>query len=284
MISLTQSRSIPDPAARGKGLLLAWALLGLYLFGALLASVFGLGDDWASGGDRAEHLAPGTAAWLGTDQLGRDLAAMTLQGCWTAFMIGGFAAGGAIVLGAGLGLLSGWYHGWLDRFVLWLSTAVSAIPGIVLILVIAAAMGPGLPALITAFIAVSWVGVYRIVRAETRRLREEEYVRTALACGARTRSILSRHLLPQFLPLIAVQFGLAFVGAIQAEAVLSFLGLGAPDLASWGRMIAEAWTWDDLGHGRWWRLSAASLALAGLALSVQTLSQSGVRRRRTSTC
>ena len=72
MISLTQSRSIPDPAARGKGLLLAWALLGLYLFGALLASVFGLGDDWASGGDRAEHLAPGAAAWLGTDQLGRD--------------------------------------------------------------------------------------------------------------------------------------------------------------------------------------------------------------------
>jgi peptide/nickel transport system permease protein len=254
-------------------------MLGIYLLCALLASVFGVGSDWASGSARTEHLAPSAAAWLGTDQLGRDLAAMTLQGCSTAFLIGGLAAGGAIVLGAALGLLSGWYHGWLDRFVLWLSAAVSAIPAVVLILVIAAAMGPGLPALITAFVAVSWVGVYRIVRAETRRLRDEEYVRTALACGARTRSILSRHLLPQFLPLIAVQYGLAFVGAVQAEAVLSFLGLGAPELASWGRMIAEAWTWDDLGHGRWWRLSAASLALAGLALSVLTLSQSGARRR-----
>jgi peptide/nickel transport system permease protein len=279
VISLPEAKVISASAPRSKGLRLAWALLGLYFVAALLASVFGIGSDWASGGERTENLAPSAGAWLGTDQLGRDLAAMTLQGCWTAFQIGGLAAGGAIVLGAGLGLLSGWYHGWLDRFVLWLSTAVSAIPGVVLILVIAAAMGPGLPALITALVAVSWVGVYRVVRAETRRLRDEEYVRTAIACGARTRSILGRHLLPQFLPLIAVQYGLAFVGAIQAEAVLSFLGLGAPDLASWGRMIAEAWTWDDLGHGRWWRLSAASLALAGLALSVQTLSQSGARRR-----
>jgi peptide/nickel transport system permease protein len=279
VISASASGFDSAPAARRKGRRIAWALLGLYLLGALLASVFGLGSDWANGAERAEHLEPSATAWLGTDQLGRDLAAMTLQGCWTAFLIGGLAAGGAIIVGAGLGLLSGWYHGWLDRFVLWLSTAVSAIPGVVLILVIAAAMGPGLAALITAFVAVSWVGVYRIVRAETRRLREEEYVSTALASGARTRSILGRHLLPQFLPLIAVQYGLAFVGAIQAEAVLSFLGLGAPDLASWGRMIAEAWTWDDLGHGRWWRLSAASLALAGLALCVQTLSQSGARRR-----
>lgn len=279
MIARPNATVLPASSPHSKGLRLAWTLLGVYLIGALLASVFGLGSNWASGGERAEHLAPGAVAWLGTDQLGRDLAAMTLQGCWTAFLIGGLAAGGAIVVGAGLGLLSGWYHGWLDRFVLWLSTAVSAIPGIVLILVIAAAMGPGLPALITAFIAVSWVGVYRIVRAETRRLRDAEYVRTALASGARTRSILGRHLLPQFLPLIAVQYGLAFVGAIQAEAVLSFLGLGAPELASWGRMIAEAWTWDDLGHGRWWRLTAASLALAGLALSVQTLSQSSARRR-----
>mgnify|MGYP001978219664 FL=1 len=76
-----------------------------------------------------------------------------------------------------------------------------------------------------------------------------------------------------------MQFGLGFVGAIQAEAVLSFLGLGAPDLPTWGRMIAEAWTWDDLGHGRWWRLTAASLALAGLAVSVLTLSRSDERRR-----
>jgi peptide/nickel transport system permease protein len=277
--SVTRTKWIPSPKLGNGGLVFAWAMLGIYLLCALLASVFGVGSDWASGSARTEHLAPSAAAWLGTDQLGRDLAAMTLQGCSTAFLIGGLAAGGAIVLGAALGLLSGWYHGWLDRFVLWLSAAVSAIPAVVLILVIAAAMGPGLPALITAFVAVSWVGVYRIVRAETRRLRDEEYVRTALACGARTRSILSRHLLPQFLPLIAVQYGLAFVGAVQAEAVLSFLGLGAPELASWGRMIAEAWTWDDLGHGRWWRLSAASLALAGLALSVLTLSQSGARRR-----
>lgn len=259
----------------------AWArwTLGAYALCAALAGLGWLGSAWQTSGGRTEHLPPGSAAWLGTDQLGRDIAAMTAQGAWTAFVIGGLAAGGATVLGALLGMSSGWRPGWWDRFALWLSAAVSAIPGILLILVIAAAMGPGLPALIVAIAAVSWVGVYRLVRAETRRLRDEEFVQTALAQGESARGILIRHLAPHFAPLVLVQFGLGFVGAIQAEAVLSFLGLGAPEHASWGRMIAEAWTWDDLGHGRWWRLTAASLALGGLAVSVLALSRSGARRR-----
>ena len=259
----------------------AWArwMLGAYAFCAALAGLGWLGPAWQAGAGRAEHLPPGSAAWLGTDQLGRDIASMTAQGAWTAFVIGGLAAGGATLLGALLGMSSGWRPGWWDRFALWLSAAVSAIPGILLILVIAAAMGPGLPALIVAIAAVSWVSVYRLVRAETRRLREEEFVQTALAQGDSANRILLRHLAPHVAPVVLVQFGLGFVGAIQAEAVLSFLGLGAPEHASWGRMIAEAWTWDDLGHGRWWRLTAASLALGGLAISVLALSRSGARHR-----
>ncbi|MCH2101560.1 MAG: ABC transporter permease [Planctomycetes bacterium] len=257
-----------------------WARWTLATYGAcaLLAGLGWLGSSWQKGLNRVEHLPPGAGAWLGTHQLGRDIAAMVAQGAWTAFLIGGLAAGGATLVGALLGMGSGWRPGWLDRFALWLSSAVSAIPGMILILVIAAAMGPGLPALIVAIAAVSWVSVYRLVRAETRRLREEEFVQTALAQGESSIGILVRHLTPHFVPLVLVQFGLGFVGAIQAEAVLSFLGLGAPEYASWGRMIAEAWTWDDLGHGRWWRLMAASLALGGLAISVLTLSRSAARR------
>lgn len=258
-----------------------WARWTLFAYGtcAVLAGIGWLGGSWQKGADRAEHLPPQAGAWLGTDQLGRDVAAMTLQGAWTAFLIGGLAAGGATVLGALLGMGSGWRPGWLDRVALWLSAAVSAIPGILLILVIAAAMGPGLLALIVAIAAVSWVSVYRLVRAETRRLRDQEFVQTALAQGESSTRVMLRHLGPHFLPLVLVQFGLGFVAAIQAEAVLSFLGLGAPEHASWGRMIAEAWTWDDLGHGRWWRLTAASLALGGLAVSVLTLSRSAARHR-----
>ena len=262
------------PATRGRSV--ARAALGIYAACALLAA-FGLGDVRGAAG--AEHLAPQTGSWLGTDQLGRDVAQLTLHASAAAFLIGGLAAGGATLLGVLLGMGAGWRAGWLDRAILWLSAVVSAIPGILLILVIAAAMGPGLPALVVAIAAVSWVGVYRLVRAETRRLRNEEFVQTALASGAAPSWVLLRHLSPHFLPVVLVQFGLGFVGAIQAEAVLSFLGLGAPDLPTWGRMIAEAWTWDDLGHGRWWRLTAASLALAGLAVSVLTLSRSDERRR-----
>lgn len=258
-----------------------WACFTLAVYGACaaLAGLGLLGTRWQQGAGRAEHLPPGNGAWLGTDQLGRDIAAMTAHGAWTAFVIGGLAAGGATLIGALLGMSSGWKPGWWDRFALWLSAAVSAVPGILLILVIAAAVGPGLPALIVAIAAVSWVSVYRLVRAETRRLRDEEFVQTALAQGEFSTIVLLRHLTPHVFPLVLVQFGLAFVGAIQAEAVLSFLGLGAPGHASWGRMIAEAWAWDDLGYGRWWRLTAASLALGGLAISVLTISRSGEHRR-----
>ncbi len=208
---------------------------------------------------------------MGTDQLGRDLLAQLLQGTRIALAVGLLAAGGAVLLGTILGIISGWHRGWIDGIVLWLSGTVVAIPGVLLILAIAAMMGKGFTAVCTSFALVSWVGVYRLVRAETQRMHSEDFILAAKASGARPWQIFSRHLLPHLRPLIAVQFGLAFVWAIQTEAVLSFLGVGLVDLPSWGSMIAEAWEWNDLGQGRWWRLTGATIALAGLALSVQRL-------------
>lgn len=254
------------------------ALIG-YLVLAAAAAVGLVGADWRTGNAEVEHLAPGASAWLGTDHLGRDVAAMTARATWTAVLLGGAAAAGAVLLGTMLGLLAGWRAGGWDRFILWCSASISSIPGILWILVVATALGPSLSTLIVAVILVGWVGVYRLVRSEARRLRAHGYVEASLAAGAPTRRVILQQLLPQMTAIMSVQFGLLFVGTIQAEAALSFLGLMAADVPSWGRMIAEAWSWDDLGHGRWWRLTAASLALGGLALAVLTLSRSTGSRR-----
>jgi peptide/nickel transport system permease protein len=260
-----------------------WALLlAIYLLLGLASQLGLAGSQWSVSQPGFESQAPSRLAWFGTDHLGRDLFAQTMQGIRIALAVGFLAAGGAVVLGTLLGLVSGYYRGPIDGLVLWLSGAVAAIPGILLVLALASAMGPGFVSLCVAFAAVSWISIYRLVRAETCRLVEEDFVLASRANGASSGRILLRHLLPNLWPILAVQFCLAFIYAIQAEAILSFLGVGLLDTPSWGHMIADAWAFDDLGHGRWWRLTAATLALAGLALTVQKLclpSRESERRR-----
>lgn len=115
------------------------------------------------------------------------------------------------------------------------------------------------------------VGTSRLVRAETLRLRAADFVTAARAQGAGGVRIAARHLLPNLAPLLGVQFALAFVFAVKAEIVLTFFGLGGGASASWGRMLADAWGFDDLVHGRWARLLAVTAAAAGLVLAVHAL-------------
>ncbi len=246
-------------------------LLGVWLVLAVACQLGWLAADWRSQHDGAEFLAPSAANPLGTDHLGRDLLAQTLQGSRIAFLVGSLAAGAAVLIGAALGLAAAWYRGPVDALCNWLSGAVAAIPGMLLVVVVAALLGHGLLPLCTAFAVVSWVGVYRLVRAEARRLVDQDYVLAARACGAPPLRLMLRHLMPALRPMLLAQFSLAFVAAIKAEAVLSFLGVGLAEQPSWGRMIADAWALGDLEQGRWWRLAAASGALALLALPVYRL-------------
>lgn len=249
-----------------------WSLLFLVYLLVAVACQFGwLGSSWTEQHAGLEMQGPSASAWLGTDQLGRDLLAQLIQGTRIALAVGALAAGGAVLLGTALGLLSGWFGGWVDKFVLWLSSTVVAIPGILLVVAIASVMDKGMAAVITAFALVSWVGVYRLIRAQTMRLRNADFALAARAGGTPTQHILQRHLLPHLFPLMRVQFSLSFIWAIQTEAILSFLGIGLAEQPSWGRMIADAWAWNDLGNGQVWRLLSATLALAGLSLCVHRI-------------
>ena len=253
-----------------------WLLLGVYLALGLAAGAGWIAGDYARQHDGLESFPPGEGFLLGTDHLGRSVAARVVHGARIALEIGVLAAGIAVFLGAAFGLLAGWYRGWADACLIWLSGAITAIPGIVLILALGFVFGRGFHSVFLAIGLVTWVEVFRLSRAEVLRLRESDYVTAARAAGAGAGRLLLHHLLPNLLPLLLVQFTLRFVIAVKAEVVISFLGLGMAAEPSWGRMIARAQY--DLPQGVWWPLTAATLAMAGLILAVHMLSD-GLRDR-----
>jgi peptide/nickel transport system permease protein len=248
-----------------------WLLvLALYVLGAIAtaAGLFSLEIDLEN---FQADLAPSAQHWLGTDHLGRDLLSLAVNGGRVALIVGTLAAGVALLIGTTTGCLAGWYGGKIDALFMWLAGSIAAIPGILLILLMSWVMNGGYVGVFLAVGLVSWVGIYRMVRSEVQHLRHAPFVVAAELQGASAPHVFQRHLLPNMLPLLSTQFLLHFIFAVKAEAILSFLGVGMHDSPSWGRLIADAWTLDDLGSGRWWRLTAATLAMAGLVLALQQI-------------
>lgn len=246
-------------------------LLGIYLALALACQGGWIGSDWAEQHDLLENIPPSARAWLGTDHLGRSLSANLLQGCRLALGLGSLSALLGVLLGTLLGALAGWKQGTVDAVCLWIAGVSTAIPGLLLALLLAFVLGHGFWTLCLAIGFSSWVGIFRLVRAEVLRLQNQSFVGAAQSFGASPWFVFRRHFLPHLKPMLAVQFGLLFVFAVQAEVILSFLGVGIDSMPSWGRMIADAWAWDDLGFGNYWRMGSATLAMAGLVLAVQQI-------------
>ncbi|MFT7516813.1 MAG: peptide/nickel transport system permease protein [Myxococcota bacterium] len=192
------------------------------------------------------------------------------HGSKVALIIGSIAAITSVFIGSLLGFISAWYGGAVAAFILWMATSVAAIPGILLVLILSYGMGGGISAVFFAVGLVSWVGVYRLVHAEVLNLRNQPHVDAARSIGSSTPSIAVRHIFPCLKPILATQFFLHFMYAIKAETVLSFLGVGVHQQASWGRMLTDAWAFGDLSSGNYTRIIVASLSLAGLILALQS--------------
>ena len=246
------------------------ALAGLGVFIVLaLGAALGL---WAVGFEEAvarEHLSPGPGAWLGTDALGRDLLARTIQGARVSLAVGGGAALGLVTIGGVLGAFAGLRGGWIDRLLAGLCDALAAIPPVVTLLGAALLLRPGLATAIAAIALTQWHGVFRSVRAEALRMRSADHDRAARAMGAGTWHRVRWHLLPRLRPLLVTSLVLCFVYAVKVEALLAYFGASAQTLPSWGRLLAE--TGSELARGIWWPTAAASVPLALLVLCAQVL-------------
>jgi ABC-type dipeptide/oligopeptide/nickel transport system permease subunit len=178
---------------------------------------------------------------LGTDELGRDELSRLIWGARASIQAGFFATVLAMVVAVPIGMVAGYYRGWIDTVIARITDVLLAFPFIILAVGLAAILGPSLKNATIALGVAAMPGVIRIARGETFALREEDYVPAAVANGANDFTIIFRHILPNMTSTLLVQATLIIPGAIIGEAVLSFLGLGVqPPTPSWGVMLQDA--------------------------------------------
>jgi peptide/nickel transport system permease protein len=209
---------------------------------------------------------------------GRSVFWRTLYGVRVALLITIGASVLSIGIGIVLGIVAGYFGGWIDAVIVWLFTTVSSVPWILMVISLAYALQSyerlngvfgGLPVVIIALGLTDWVGLCRLLRGEVLKHRERDYVVAARAAGAGHVRILFQHILPNVFHLVIITFSLSAVGYVQAEVALTFLGLGITSKPSWGRMIDDAKL--ELLRGVWWQITAATVAIFVLCLALNIL-------------
>ena len=204
---------------------------------------------------------------LGTDKTGEDVLYATLKGARTGLTIGGLTTLIAVPFAVFFGVVAGFFGGWIDDVVQYVYSTLSCIPWILLVACFMLIFGQGIVQLCVVMGITGWVGLCRLLRGETLKLREKEYVQAALALGVSRFRIITRHVVPNVMHLVLISIVLRFSGLVLAEAVLSYIGVGVgPETYSWGSTINQARS--ELGRDPavWWTLAGAFVAMLALVL------------------
>lgn len=227
-------------SAHPQPLYMRWpiAVLAFWVAAMLLATLFG---------EQANQIAldailhpPSWQHWLGCDDLGRDIALRLAVGAKVSLTVATVVTIVTFSIGTTIGLVSGFYGGWLDRLLMRITDVFLAFPGLLLAIALTAVLGPGLNNLLLALVATSWVGYARLARAQSLSLRQRQHVLAAESLGASVPRLLFKHMLPLLIAPLLVEATYGMASLVIAEASLSFLGLGvqAPN-ASWGGMLKD---------------------------------------------
>jgi peptide/nickel transport system permease protein len=259
---------VPPPRSRvHRGLVAGAALLAVFAAAAVLAPLLAPHNPLAvvDAATPVALQAPSPRHPLGTDALGRDILARVLFGGRVSLAVGVGVELIVAALGGAIGLLAGYYGGALDATLMRLTDVVMAFPSLVLAIgLIAVFEAPGLANVFVVLILLGWTTIARVVRGSVLTLKGRDYVQAARALGARDRTILFRHILPNALGPLLVAATLGVGGNMVAEAGLSFLGLGSqPPTISWGAMLADGQS--DLMTAPW------AAVFPGLALLLAVL-------------
>ncbi|MER8381734.1 ABC transporter permease [Mesorhizobium sp. M0815] len=242
-------------------------IVALVLAGAILAP-------WLTGYDPNEQmfdgltlegapLPPGVQFWLGTDLLGRDLLTRLLFGARTSLIIGIVANGVALLIGTLVGIMAGYFRGWIGSALMRFTDLMMAFPALLLAICLAAVLQPSLWIVAMVIALVNWVQTARVIYTETSSLAEREFIDAERTIGASAPRILFRHILPHLLPTIIVWGTLGISTTVLLEATLSYLGIGVqPPTASWGNIIFENQTYFQAAPWLVFFPGAAILALA----------------------
>lgn len=196
---------------------------------------------------------------MGTDHVGRDVLTRVSQGAGTSLWVGSASALTAALIGTSVGLLAGYFGGWLDDLLLKITELSQVMPQFLVAIVAAALFGPSRLVLIAVLAITFWPSTARLARGEALWLREREFVTAARAHGAGAGRILVRHILPGALPIVIANTSFQAGAAVLIETGLAFLGLGDRNVVSWGAMLADAQSYVGIA---WWLSLFPGLALA----------------------
>jgi peptide/nickel transport system permease protein len=217
------------------------------------------------------RLDDGTLTIFGTDTLGRDIFSRIALAGRVSLLIGLVSVVVSMVIGILLGLIAGYFRGWIESVIMGLADLQLSIPRVLLLIAVTAIIGSSAVNLTILLALTSWVSYGRVARAMALSLREREFVLSAITQGATPGWNISRHLLPNVLPQMAIVGSFELGQIITLEAALSYLGLGVqPPLPSWGLMISDGQSYLDLDP---WISVLPGIALFMLVAGVQFLSQ-----------
>jgi peptide/nickel transport system permease protein len=249
-------------------------LFGLVLLALLGPWIYGVEPDVI---DISRRLLPPSAGhWLGTDDLGRDVAARMLNGARVSLSVGTAAVLMATFIGVCIGAVAGYAGRWMDAVLMRLVDILQCIPTLYLILMLIVLLKPGIFNVVIVIALTGWTGIARLVRAEILSLKQREFVLSARAAGAHPLRIVFRHLIPNALGPVWVNATFAVAGAIMMESGLSFLGLGVqPPTASWGSILEGGRAYIQ---SAWWLTVFPGLAILAAMLIINMIGE-GLRQR-----
>jgi len=236
---------------------------------ALLAHQIFPDDPWdMAGAPFQPPLSEGL--WLGSDMLGRDVAAGIVYGARVSLTIGLASTLAAVLIGVIVGAFAGYYGGKVDDALMRVTELFQTIPGFILAILLVATLGPTLTNVVIAIGAVSWPPLARLTRAEFLRLRHREFVQAAMCQGQGSLSVVLRHILPNAISPIIVTGSLTIATAILIESALSFMGLGDPNLMSWGFMVGSA---RSVIRQAWWMSVFPGIAILLTVLAINLVGE-----------
>jgi peptide/nickel transport system permease protein len=252
--------------------MVALGVLGFFIFLAVAAPVLIEGDPKAKVGP--VFAPPSREFPLGTDGGGASMVSMLIAGARVSLLIGFCAAAISALIGGTVGILSGFYGGKTDTALMRVTDYFLVIPDVPLMIVIAALFGRSTWNIIVIIGIIYWTFTARLLRAQTKSVRERVYVQRARALGAKNSRLVVRHVLPQVTPLLIANTVLLIAYAIFAETFITFLGLGDPSTISWGRLIENAFIDDAIINNAWWAIIPPGLCVMFVVLSCTIIGQS----------
>ncbi|MBW1889933.1 MAG: ABC transporter permease [Deltaproteobacteria bacterium] len=249
-----------------KAAMLGLVLWLLIIFTAVFGPVIYPSDPFEMVG--APLTPPGSEFLMGTDYLGRDILAGILHGASVTLIFGFSATLCSVFIGLTIGVLAGYYGGWVENFLMRVTEFFQVLPGLLLAMVLVTMFSPKMIIVVFAIGVVSWAPLARLTRAEFLKIKEREYVMAEKALGSTNRRIMWLVILPNALPPLIVATVLGIGASILFEAALSFLGLSDPNAYSWGYMIGSSleYIWDS-----WWAVTFPGVAIFLTVLGISLI-------------